>query len=117
MQSDELAKCIETELDSRKGMHITTLDVRDKTTITDYMIVVTATSTRHAKSLCDNVLEKLKEYDIKPLGVEGGGGSDWMLVDLGDVIVHVMTGLTREYYQLEKLWSVPAGFENSKSIS
>ncbi len=112
MQSNELVKLVETELDLRKAHNIVTLDVRDKTSITDYMIIVTATSSRHAKSLCDYVIEKTKENGVPPLGVEGEQGSDWILLDLGDVILHVMTGQAREFYQLEKLWSVAGGGSN-----
>lgn len=113
MQSNELVKLVEAELDLRKAQHITTLDVRDKTSITDYMVIVTATSSRHAKALCDYVIEKIKENGIHPLGVEGQLGSDWVLVDLGDVILHVMTGQAREFYQLEKLWSVVGDSDKS----
>ncbi|MDD4915816.1 MAG: ribosome silencing factor [Methylococcales bacterium] len=106
MQSNELVKLIEAELDLRKAQNITLLDVQDKTSITDYMIVATATSGRHAKALCDYVVEKVKENGVMPLGMEGQMISDWVLLDLGDVILHVMTGQARELYQLEKLWSV-----------
>ena len=106
MQTEQLLKLVENVLDERKALHVTTLDVRGKTSITDYMVVATATSTRHAKSLCDYVVEKVKENNQQPLGVEGEPGSDWVLVDLGDVVLHVMTGQAREFYQLEKLWSV-----------
>lgn len=106
MQSNELVKLVEAELDLRKAHNITTMDVKDKTSITDYMVVVTATSARHAKSLCDYVIEKVKESGLQPLGIEGDQSSDWVLLDLGDVIVHVMTLQARELYQLEKLWSV-----------
>jgi len=106
MQVEELLKLVETELDERKAHHIKVLDVREKSSITDYMVVATATSSRHAQSLCENVVEKVKENGMQPLGVEGQPGSDWVLLDLGDVVVHVMTGHAREFYQLEKLWSV-----------
>jgi ribosome-associated protein len=106
MQVEDLLKTVQTVLDERKGQNITTLDVRDKTSFTDYMVVVTGTSDRHLKSLCDYIVEKVKEQGFKPLGVEGDLGSDWVLVDLGDVIVHAMTAQTRDFYQLEKLWSV-----------
>jgi len=106
MQSNELVKLVEAELDLRKGHRITTLDVRNKTSITDFMVIVSATSSRHAKSLSDYVALKVKENGVQPLGVEGEFGSDWVLLDLGDVIVHVMAGQAREHYQLEKLWSV-----------
>jgi ribosome-associated protein len=106
MQTEQLLKLVEDELNDRKAHHVSTLDVRGKTSITDYMVVATATSTRHAKSLCDYVVEKVKQNGLQPLGQEGAGGSDWVLVDLGDVVLHVMTGQAREFYQLEKLWSV-----------
>ncbi|MGR8981484.1 MAG: ribosome silencing factor [Gammaproteobacteria bacterium] len=106
MQVEELLNIVKTVLDERKGQYITVLDVRGKTSVTDYMVLVTGTSDRHLKSLCDYVVEKLKEYGVKPLGVEGELGSDWILLDLGDVIVHAMTAQCREFYQLEKLWSV-----------
>lgn len=106
MQTDELLNIVQTVLDERKGQHITTLDVRGKTSFTDYMVIATGTSDRHIKSLCDYVAEKAKEKGFNPLGIEGDLGSDWVLLDLGDVIVHVMTAQSREFYQLEKLWSV-----------
>jgi len=101
-------------LDERKGQYITTLDVRGKTSFTDYMVLVTGTSDRHLKSLCDYVSEKLKENGVRPLGVEGDLGSDWVLLDLGDVIVHAMTAQAREFYQLEKLWSVDRAKESEQ---
>jgi ribosome-associated protein len=113
MQSNELVKLVEAELDQRKALQITALDVHDKTSITDYMVIATATSARHAKALCDYVVEKVKANGIMPLGMEGQMISDWVLLDLGDVIVHVMTGQAREMYQLEKLWSVSASKESS----
>jgi ribosome-associated protein len=106
MQVEDLLKTVQEVLDERKGHNITTLDVRDKTSFTDYMVVVTGTSDRHLKSLCDYVVEKVKEQGFRPLGIEGDLGSDWVLLDLGDVIVHAMTGQARAFYQLEKLWSV-----------
>ncbi len=106
MQTKEVLKMVEGVLDDHKGQNITVLDVIGKTSVTDYMVLVTATSERHAKSLCNYVLEKIKENGLTPLGVEGLQGSDWVLLDLGDVILHVMTAQAREFYQLEKLWSV-----------
>lgn len=106
MQTEKLLKIVQDVLDERKGLYITTLDVRNKTTFTDYMVLVTGTSDRHLKSLCDYVAAKCAENGLKPLGIEGDLGSDWILLDLGDVIVHAMTAQAREFYQLEKLWSV-----------
>ncbi len=106
MQAEELVKVIEQVVDERKGQNITVLDVRGKTTITDYMVLVTGTSERHARSLCQYVAEKVKLLGVAHTGFEGQEGSDWVLLDLGDVILHVMTAQAREFYQLEKLWSV-----------
>jgi len=106
MQTKELLTIIEDVLDERKGENITVIDVIGKTSITDYMVVVTSTSERHASALSDYVLEKVKEIGLKPLSVEGRKVSDWVLLDLGDVILHVMTAQARDFYQLEKLWSV-----------
>lgn len=106
MQSADLLKMAVDVLDERKGVNIKVLDVIQKTSFTDYMVVVTGTSARHLRALCDYVVEKCKENGVTPLGVEGGLGSDWVLLDLGDVIVHAMTEQAREFYQLEKLWSV-----------
>jgi ribosome-associated protein len=106
MQTDDLLKIVQTVLDERKGQFITTIDVRNKTSFTDYMVIATGTSDRHLKSLCDYVAEKVKENGVMPLGIEGDLGSDWVLLDLGDIIVHAMTAQAREFYQLEKLWSV-----------
>ena len=104
MQIDELLNIVLETLDERKGQFITNIDVRGKTSVTDYMVIATGTSERHVRSICDYVVEKVKDSGFKPLGVEGGPGSEWVLVDLGDVILHVMTAQTREFYQLEKLW-------------
>lgn len=106
MQTEELLKLVETVLDDRKALHVKTLDVRGKCSITDFMVVATATSSRHAQALAEHVVEKVKENGMHPLGIEGQPGSDWVLLDLGDVVVHLMTGQAREFYQLEKLWSV-----------
>lgn len=106
MQTEALLKMVQKVLDERKGHNIVTLDVRNKTSFTDYMVVVTGTSDRHLRSLCDYVVIACEENGISPLGIEGGVGVDWVLLDLGDVIVHAMTSQGRGFYQLEKLWSV-----------
>ena len=104
MQIEEILKLVETTLDDRKGEKITTIDVQGRTTIADFLVIATGTSSRHVKSLCDYVVKEMKQRGKRPLGVEGEQGSDWVLVDLGDVILHVMTAQARELYQLEKLW-------------
>jgi ribosome-associated protein len=106
MQIKQLLKIVEDVLDERKGQDVVVLDVIGKTSITDYMVVVTATSERHANALAEHVLVQVKENGFLPLGMEGQKSSDWVLLDLGDIILHVMTAQAREFYQLEKLWSV-----------
>jgi ribosome-associated protein len=106
MYTEKLLKIAQDVLDDRKGQNIVTMDVRGKTSFTDYMILVTGTSDRQLKSLCSYVEEKAKEDGFQVLGTEGDLGSDWILLDLGDVIVHAMTAQARDYYQLEKLWMV-----------
>jgi ribosome-associated protein len=106
MQIDELVKIVADELTLRKGENLTVIDVKDRTSVTDFMIIATATSSRHALSLAGYVTEKVKSLGVMPLGEEGGQGADWVLVDLGDVLVHIMTDASRNLYQLEKLWSV-----------
>jgi ribosome-associated protein len=117
MQAEAILKIVETVLDERKGHNITTLDVRGKTSFTDYMVVVTGTSDRHLKSMCDYVVDEVKKQGIRPLGIEGDLGSDWVLLDLGDVIVHAMTAQARGFYQLEKLWSIEGDATNSEQNS
>ncbi len=106
MQCHDLSKLVQTALDDLKGIDILEIDVRGKTSIADLMIIATGTSIRHVRSLADSVRSRCKEAGQAPLGVEGDGQSDWVLVDLGDIIVHVMTDEKREFYALEKLWTV-----------
>lgn len=93
-------------LDDLKGVDVIAIDVEDRTTVTDWMIVAGGTSQRHVKSLANSVIEKCKEGGVRPLGSEGEQEGDWILVDLGDVIVHVMTRESRDFYALEKLWTM-----------
>jgi ribosome-associated protein len=108
MENNELLTLVESVLDDKKAQSVTVIDVRGRTSVTDYMVIATGTSNRHLASLSHYVVEAVKENGVNPLGVEGDQGSDWVLVDLGDVILHLMTEQSRDYYQLEKLWSVPA---------
>ncbi|HUL10776.1 MAG TPA: ribosome silencing factor [Methylococcaceae bacterium] len=104
MQNNELLTIILAALDDGKGRDIRVIDVRNKTGVTDYMIVASGTSERHVKSLADHVVEKAKASEVQPLGIEGQATGEWVLVDLGDAIVHVMKPQVREFYQLEKFW-------------
>ena len=93
-------------LDDLKALEPVFLDVRALTSVMDWLVVASGTSSRHVKSLADNVLMKAKEQGIRPLGVEGERVGEWVLVDFGDVVVHVMQPATRSFYDLERLWSV-----------
>ena len=95
-------------LDDLKALEPVTLDVRELSSVTDYLLVASGTSSRHVKSLAENVLMKAKASGVRPLGVEGERAGDWVLVDFGDVVVHVMQPATRSFYDLERLWSVQA---------
>ncbi|MCY1357191.1 Ribosomal silencing factor RsfS [compost metagenome] len=86
--------------------------MRGKTSITDFMVIASGTSGRHVKSLAESVLEKVKEKGVRPLGSEGLDGGEWALLDLGDVVVHVMQVATRQFYDLERLWQ---GAEQSRA--
>jgi len=91
-------------LEEYKAENVIKLDVKDKSSITDTMIIASGRSTRHVKSIADNIIKKLKKIKVKPLGIEGYTKSEWVLIDFGDVLVHVMHPDAREYYSLEKLW-------------
>ncbi|CAD5107634.1 ribosome silencing factor [Zestomonas carbonaria] len=112
MQNEELAKVAIAALEDLKGQDITTIDVREKTSVTDFMVIASGTSSRHVKALAENVLEKVKEQGVRPLGSEGLDGGEWALLDLGDVVVHVMQVATRQFYDLERLWQ---GAEQSRA--
>jgi len=110
MNSEKLSDLVIDALDDIKGQDIVKLDVRDMTTVTDYMIVASGTSSRHVQAMVDNVTEKAREAGHRPIGVEGEEGGEWVLLDLQDALVHVMLPKVREFYNLEKLWSIaPAG--------
>ncbi len=104
MQSDGLVDLVTQALEDMKAQQIRVIDVRGKTPLADYMVVATGTSNRHVGSLADAVALRAKESGIQPLGMEGQAGKEWVLVDLNDVIVHVMLPKVRDFYNLEKLW-------------
>lgn len=107
MDTAALTKLVTEALEDLKAQDITYIDVKDRTSVTDTMILATGTSSRHAQAVADNVSAKAKEAGQHPLGSEGRGNSDWVLIDLGDVVVHIMTAQAREYYDLERLWGEP----------
>ncbi|QLF94240.1 ribosome silencing factor [Pseudomonas sp. ABC1] len=112
MQNEALVKVAVEALEELKGQDIVIIDVQGKTSVTDFMVIASGTSSRHVKSMADNVLEKVKEQGVRPIGSEGLDGGEWALLDLGDVVVHVMQVPTRQFYDLERLWQ---GAEQSRA--
>jgi ribosome-associated protein len=106
MNSQQLSELVMEALEEVKAKDIVKLDVRKLTTITDYMIVASGTSSRHIKALANAVAKKSREVNHRPQGIEGEDGSEWVLLDLQDTLVHVMLPRVREFYNLEKLWSL-----------
>jgi len=106
MNSEQLSELVVEALEDGKGKDIVRLDVRNMTTVTDYMVVASGTSNRHVSALAEAVAEKSKAAGHSPAGVEGESGSEWVLLDLGDTLVHVMLPRVRQFYNLEKLWSL-----------
>ena len=106
---DRLLNIVVDAIDDMKGVDLMVIDVRDMTSITDRMVITSGTSTRHVKSIADSVALKAKQAGFPALGVEGAQAGEWVLIDLGDVVVHVMTPAIREFYALEKLWAVVGG--------
>lgn len=105
MQSEKLKELVVDALEALKGREVSVLDVREMTDITDFMVIASGTSDRHVRSLADNVRTQLREHGIRPLGTEGIEQGEWVLIDYGDVVVHVMHPHAREFYALEKLWN------------
>lgn len=106
MNSEQLSDLVVEALDEVKARDIVKLDVRKLTTVTDYMVVASGTSNRHVKALSDAVAEKARVAGQRTVGVEGAEGSEWILLDLQDTLVHIMLPRVREFYNLEKLWSL-----------
>jgi len=104
MQGTELKEFIVAQLEEIKARDIAVIEISQKSTIADYMVICSGTSNRHVKSIAVLLIKELKLNQLPPIGVEGEDASEWVLVDTGDVIVHVMLPTTRDYYQLEKLW-------------
>ncbi|MEJ2137920.1 MAG: ribosome silencing factor [Gammaproteobacteria bacterium] len=108
MQGEELLKIAQTSLEDMKARDLRVLDVRSLTSVTDYLLIASGTSDRHVRSLSEKLIEDAKKAGQVPLGVEGQDAGEWVLVDLNDVVVHVMQPRVREFYKLEDLWSVGA---------
>jgi ribosome-associated protein len=109
--AQEVAACLEVvrlALADVKAQNIVELDVRGKSNVSDVLVVASGTSTRHVKALASNVADECKKAGFRPIGVEGESDAEWILVDLGLVVVHVMLPTARSFYDLESLWKAQA---------
>lgn len=104
MQVDALKDFVIDKIDDMKGRDIIPLPIAEKADFADYMIVASGNSTRHVKSIAQYLTTECRAQGVEPLGVEGNDIGEWSLVDLGDIVVHIMTDQIRDQYQLEKLW-------------
>jgi ribosome-associated protein len=104
MKINELQDLVQNSLEDMKAVDIVSIDVKGKSSMTDILYIATGNSTRHVKSIAEMVGINVKEAGVDIIGTEGKGTSEWVLVDLNDIIVHVMLESTREFYALEKLW-------------
>jgi len=104
--TDRLAAVVVNALEDLKGQDIVRLDVRGLTDVTDILVVASGNSTRQVKALAEHVIEACRAAGFAPLGLEGMETAEWVLVDLGDLVLHVMLPATRAFYELEKLWSL-----------
>ena len=116
MRLNKLQKIAVNALDDIKARDITILDVRKLTSLYDTMIIATAESNRQVKALANHVREKLKAVGAAIMGVEGEETGEWVLVDAGDIVVHIMQPAVRAYYNLEELWAAPEVKRRTKSI-
>lgn len=105
MQSAELKQFVIDKVDDLKAKDIISFDVSNRSNITNYMVICSGTSKTHVRAIAENMVKEAKIANLALSGVEGREESEWVLVDLGDVILHVMQDQTRDFYQLEKLWA------------
>lgn len=115
--SNELNEIIINALEDLKARDIVSLDVSELSNVMDTLVIASGTSNRHVKSLASNVVQDAKNRGISAIGVEGMEGGEWVLADFGDTVVHVMMPATRDFYDLEKLWSMEPGTRNSDNNS
>jgi len=104
--TQQLLECVRQATEELKARDVVEIDVIGKSSVNDFMVIASGTSSRHVKSIADEVVKFAKNLGMMPLGVEGEREAEWVLVDLGDVLVHVMLPRVREFYALERLWTV-----------
>ena len=99
-----IKKNVLNALEDIKAFDIVSIDIRKQASIADYIIIASANSSRQAKALADNIKDRMQKINIPLIGIEGDSGSEWVLVDLGDIIIHIMTPTSRMHFNLEELW-------------
>lgn len=109
IKADDLRTIVVDALEDIKAQDIRVLNVTGISSFTDLMVIASGNTTRQVKALANNVIEKVKAAGVTPIGVEGENAAEWVLIDLGDVVVHVMVPQIRDFYNLEKLWTVEPG--------
>lgn len=117
LTTDQLQQLVVSSLEGFKAIDIISVDVSGKNPLTERLVVASGNSTRHVKSMADNLIVNAKAAGNAPLGVEGAREGEWVLVDLNDVIVHLMLPQTRAFYNLEKLWEASADHRSGVSSS
>ena len=110
-EHDALTGLVLDALDDLKAVDPVVIDVKALSSVMDFLVIASGTSTRHVKSLADNVIMRAKSEAMRPIGIEGESVGEWVLVDFGDVVVHVMQPATRSFYDLERLWAAPPNAE------
>jgi ribosome-associated protein len=105
MQAESLRDLVLSVLDDMKAVDVHVVDVRGVSSVTDIILIASGNSDRHVRAIAGEVARKTKQAGVQPLGIEGEDTCEWVLVDLGDVVLHVMLPRVRDFYQLEKLWS------------
>ena len=111
-----LLRIVNAALDDMKAVNVKVMDVRHLTDITDIVVIASGNSDRHVKSIADRVVQFAKQTDFRPMGVEGAREGEWVLVDLTDVVVHVMLPRVREFYGLENLWEDATPADSTKLL-
>lgn len=110
---ESLLEIVKNTLEEMKAIDPVVLEVRGSTSVTDFMVIATGSSSRHVRSMAEEIVKASKHNGVQPLGVEGEQQGDWVLVDLGDIVVHLMQEETRRFYNLEHLWEPPVKREGT----
>lgn len=115
LTAEQLRDLVVACLEELKAVDIQPIEVRGRSALSDYLVIASGNSTRHARGIAEKVVQKAKASGCPPLGIEGEREGEWILVDLNDVILHIMLPRTRAFYNLEKLWEVSAGRRSGTS--